>query len=52
VGLDLQGGSGPFTLRWFDVTTGEPGPTLTVPGGRVITLLTPTEGMWAAAISE
>ena len=52
VGLDLQGGAGPYTLRWFDVTTGEPGPSMTIPGGRVITLLTPTEGMWAAAISE
>lgn len=52
VGVDLQGGAGPFTLRWFDVATGEPGPTMTLPGGRVVTLLTPTEGMWAAAISK
>jgi hypothetical protein len=50
VGLDLQTHRGPFTLRWFDIAAGAAGPTLEVSGGRVITLTTPGEGMWAGSL--
>lgn len=50
VGLDLSAHRGPFTLRWFDIAAGDAGPTLKVEGGRAITLMTPTDGMWAGSV--
>ncbi len=52
VGLDLQPHGGGFQLQWWDIQTGEAGPAQPVTGGRVITLLTPGAGLWAATLTR
>lgn len=51
IGLDLAAHRGPFTLRWFDIAAGTAGPTVKIDGGRVITLMTPTDAMWAGSLN-
>jgi hypothetical protein len=50
VGLDLSADRGRFKLRWISVESGEWGEETLVDGGSVVTLFTPGQGGWAAAL--
>ncbi len=50
VGLDLSACKGDLRLKWISVSAGEWGDEIGIAGGDVVTISTPDDGGWAAAI--
>ncbi len=48
--IDLSAHAQQFALQWIDVERGVAGPSLSVTGGRPVTLAAPGDGHWAASL--
>lgn len=48
--IDLTAHPQRFTLQWIDIEAGVAGPSLTIDGGRPVTVVAPTDGHWAASL--
>ncbi|UCC98899.1 MAG: hypothetical protein JSW66_03215 [Phycisphaerales bacterium] len=52
IGVDLKACPGTFTLQWVNIQTGDWGPKADIEGSKIVTIVAPGEGPWAAAIAK
>lgn len=52
VGLDLDDAPGTFKIRWISIRSGEWAGEHALTGGQTVTVSTPDQGMWVAAITR